>query len=185
VPDVVPFDDGKHLQARLETWSEAEVHPSFTSYHLRDRQPIDRHLRRLETSVTLPDGTPVTAPLSFSGRLAFLGYEWTEGPPTPEGPVSLLTYWRVEDPPAARLKIFVHLLDPGQGLIAQHDGLASPPLGWATGDLIVQKHTFSLPADLPSGQYSLRTGIYHASADGERLKVLTADSLLLYSLDIR
>jgi hypothetical protein len=185
VPDIVPFDDEKHLEARLETWTQVEVSPAFTSYHLRDRGTIGRHLRQLETSVTLPDGTRVAVPISFSGHLAFLGYEWTEGPPDLEGPVSLLTYWRVETPPDDPLKIFVHLLDPGQSLIAQHDGLASPPQGWATGDLIVQKHTFSLPTNLPSDQYSLRTGIYHASDDGERLKALTADSLLLYSLEIR
>jgi hypothetical protein len=185
VPEVVSFDDQRELQRRLETWSEIQPHSSFTSYRLQDRGLLNQHLQRLETQATLPDGTSVAVPVSFSGHLAFLGYEWTKGPPTPEGFVSLLTYWRVETPPADRLKIFVHLLDPGESLIAQHDGLASPPQGWASGDLIVQKHTFPLPADLPSGQYSLRVGVYYALADGERLEALTADSLLLYSLEIR
>jgi 4-amino-4-deoxy-L-arabinose transferase-like glycosyltransferase len=185
VPDVVPFDDEKDLRARLEAWSDVETYPSFTRYYVQDRALLDRHLRRLETGIALPDGTPVAAPVSFGGRLAFLGYEWTAGPPTQEGRVSLLTYWRVEIPPVDRVKIFVHLLDDVQGLTAQHDGLASPPQGWATGDLIVQKHTFSLPADLPPGQYPLRVGVYYASAGGERLSALTADSLLLYSLEIR
>jgi hypothetical protein len=185
VPEVVPFDDQKDIQRRLETWTEVETYPSFTSYHLQDRTSLERRLQRLETNITLPDGTPITLPVSFSGRLAFLGYEWVEKPSTPEGAVSLLTYWRVQTPPANRIKIFVHLLDDTRNLIAQHDGLASPPQGWASGDLIVQKHTFCLPDRLPSGQYPLEVGVYYDSASGERLNALTVDSLLLYSLEIR
>jgi hypothetical protein len=185
VPDVVPFDEEGDLQERLRAWSQAITYPSFTGYRLQHGALLDQHLQQLETGVALPDGTPVAVPVSFAGHLAFLGYEWTAGPPTPGGSVSLLTYWRVETPPADRVKIFVHLSDDVQGPIVQHDGLASPPQGWATGDLIVQKHTFSLPADLPAGKYPLRVGVYDASAGGERLNALTADSLLLYSLEIR
>ncbi|MGD2143253.1 MAG: glycosyltransferase family 39 protein [Anaerolineae bacterium] len=185
VPEVVPFDDQKDLQRRLETWSKVETYPSFASYRLQDGAPLDRHLQRLETNITLPDGTPIMLPVSFTGRLAFLGYEWAEKPSTPEGSVSLLTYWRVQTPPANRIKIFVHLLDDTRNLVAQHDGLASPPQGWTSGDLIVQKHTFSLPDRLPPGQYPLQVGVYYDSARGERLNALTADSLLLYSLEIR
>jgi hypothetical protein len=154
---------------------------------------LDWHLQRLDTGVSLPNGTPVAMPVSFAGRLSFLGYEWLQRPSAPGGTVSLLTYWRVQVPPATRIKIFVHLVDEAAGgrgnIIAQDDGLGSPPQGWAAGDLLVQKHVLSLPADLSLpgsglGQYAVQTGLYYDSEGGERLSALTADHLLLYSLEV-
>jgi hypothetical protein len=191
VPQVVPFDEQGDLRRRLAAWTEVTVHPSFTSYYLRDGAALAAHLRQLETGVTLPDGTPVALPISFSGRLSFLGYEWLQRPPAVEGSLSLLTYWRVQLPPATRIKVFAHLLgeaDSGPApIIAQDDGLGSPPQGWMDGDLLVQKHVLSLPPDLPLpqpglDQFSMEVGVYYDSDGGERLSALTGDRLLLYSL---
>jgi hypothetical protein len=190
VPRVVPFDLEGTLKHRLAAWTEISVHPSFTSYRVRDRAALDRQLQQLESEVALPDGTPVDLPVSFAGRLSLLGYEWLQGSWAPGGTVSLLTYWRVEVPPVSRIKVFVHLLDQpaeaGGETIAQDDGLGSPPQGWEAGDLLVQKHTLSLPADLPwpehnLGQYPIQIGLYYDSDGGARLSALTADHLLLYS----
>jgi len=238
VPQVVPFD--VDLQERLLGWGAVIPPPwrgdkrgdSFTSYRLSDDAALRRALQRLETTVALPDGTPVTLPVSFGGRLAFLGYERIlppGGEGTPEDSLTLLTYWRVEEPPffappqsppilgergekggeqspgvgalaplspriggeglgergpePQALKIFVHLLGEHDTPIAQHDGLGSPPHGWVAGDLVVQKHVIPLPAGLPPGQYRLYAGIYDSATD-DRLPVLTADRLLLYSLEV-
>jgi hypothetical protein len=104
--------------------------------------------------------------------------------------VSLLTYWRVQAPPSSAIKVFVHLLDEGregqQTVIAQDDGMGSPPEGWAEGDLLIQKHVIPLPTELSSAEvdlspYSFQVGVYYAAEDGERLPTLTGDRLLLYS----
>jgi 4-amino-4-deoxy-L-arabinose transferase-like glycosyltransferase len=188
VPQVVPFD--ADLQERLLAWgatTENDESASFAIYHLSDDASLRRALEHLETTATLPDGAAVSLPVSFGERrgaaLTFLGYEQLPSSPIPGGSLTLLTYWRVEAPPSSPLKIFVHLLDKSGAPIAQHDGLGSPPDGWAAGDLIVQKHTVSLPADLAPGPYALQVGLYDA-ATGDRLPVLTADRLLLYSLEV-
>jgi 4-amino-4-deoxy-L-arabinose transferase-like glycosyltransferase len=190
VPRVVPFDVQGALEDRLAAWTEVKVHPSFTSYRVRDSAALDRQLRELDSETTLPDGTPVDVPVSFAGRLSFLGYEWLERSWEPGGTLALLTYWRVEVPPVSRIKVFVHLLDQpaeaGGEIVAQGDGLGSPPQGWEAGDLLVQKHILSLPADLPwpehdRGQYPIHIGLYYDSDGGARLSALTADHLLLYS----
>ena len=214
VPQVVPFDVDLH--ERLLEWGAVVLPPwrgdkrgvPFTSYHLSDGADgarIRRDLQHLETTAVLPDGTPVALPVSFGGRLAFLGYErilppgggirrgwWflppgggiRGGAPTPGDSLTLLTYWRVEKPSSSTPpKIFVHLLGESDAPIAQHDGLGSPLRGWVAGDLIVQKHTIPLPADIPPGQYHLQVGLYD-SATNVRLPVLTADHLLLYSLEV-
>jgi len=180
VPQVVPFD--ADLRERLLRWGAiAETAPSFTTYRLTDGAALYRDLPGLETMVALPDGTPVVLPVSFGGHLAFLGYERLGRVSPTDDSIILLTYWRVEEPPSMPLKIFVHLLGESAAPIAQHDGLGSPPHGWASGDLIVQKHIIHLPADLPPGQYPFQMGVYE-TATGVRLPVLTTDRLLLFLL---
>ncbi len=186
VPQVVPFDDD--LRARLLGWGavvEPDSRSSFTAYHLVGGAGAAQ-LQYLETAATLPDGAPVALPTSFAGQLAFLGYEWLEETPHPGDAVPLLTYWRVEAPPTARLKVFVHLLDSAGEMVAQHDGLGSPPERWRTGDLIVQRHTLSLPADRPAGPHTPVIGLYEAQGPGTRLMLWPddADHLALAPLEV-
>ena len=184
VPRIVPFD--VDLQERLLAWGavvEADAQGSFTSYRLSDEAAVRRDLQRLETTAATADGTPVRLPVSFGGRLSFLGYEWLRQRFAPGDSSTLLTYWRVETPPPVLLKLFVHLLGGSDVPIAQHDGLGSPPHGWAAGDLIVQKHVLSLSADLPPGLYRLQLGVYNAPA-GPRLSAAGADRLLLPPVEV-
>jgi len=152
----------------------ANPQSSFTSYRLPDGANgarIRRDLQRLETTAALPDGTPVVLPVSFGGRLAFLGYEWLHSADISS--VTLLTYWRVETPSSATLKVFVHLIDDAGEPVAQHDGLGSPPRGWESGDLIVQRHLIPLPASLPAGLHTPVLGLYETQGLGSRLPVLS------------
>jgi 4-amino-4-deoxy-L-arabinose transferase-like glycosyltransferase len=190
VPQVVPLDGD--LEMRLLEWgslAEAGSQPSFASYRLPDNAVVERDLQRLETTAALPDGSPVALPVSFGGRLALLGYEWTRQTFAPGDSPALLTYWRVETPPPIPLKVFVHLrpwrhlLGESDTPIAQHDGLGSPPHGWAAGDLVVQKHVLPLPADISPGLYKLHLGIYNAPA-GPRLSVAGADRLILPPIEV-
>jgi len=190
VPQVVPLDGD--LEMRLLEWgslAEAGSQPSFASYRLPDNAVVERDRRRLETTAALPDGSPVALPVSFGGRLALLGYEWTRQTFAPGDSPALLTYWRVETPPPIPLKVFVHLrprrhlLGESDTPIAQHDGLGSPPQGWAAGDLVVQKHVLPLPVDLPLGLYRLHLGVYNAPA-GPRLSIAGADRLILPPIEV-
>ena len=185
VPQGVPFDPA--LEARLLEWgavTRMDSRAAFASYLLSDDAALRSHLARLENTVSLPEGMPVTLPVPFGEWLAFLGYEWLGQRPTPGDSPALLTYWRVEEPSPTRLKVFVHLIGERSNTpIAQHDGLGSPPHGWAAGDLIIQKHIISIPADLPAGQYSLQMGVYD-TVTNVRSFVLAADRLLLYAFEV-
>ncbi len=193
VPQVVPFD--VDLREQLLEWGAVVLPPwrgdkrgvSFTSYRLSDGADgaeIRRDLQYLETTAALPDGTPVAVPVSFDGRLVFLGYEWLQQSSAPGGFLTLLTYWRIEAPSSVTLKIFVHLIDDAGELVAQHDGLGSPPRGWGPGDLIVQRHLIPLPAGLPTGLYTPILGLYETQDPGHRLTVGAVDHLVLPSLEV-
>ena len=184
VPQVVPFD--ADLQERLLGMGAiVVVDPlsSFTSYHIPDNADMRRHLEHLETVAVLPDGTSAILPLSFGRRMTLLGYERLQHSIVPGGFLTLLTYWRVELPNSTPLRAFVHLLGESDAPVAQHDRLGSPPRGWTAGDLIIQKHIIPIPIDLPDGRYRVQTGLYDPST-GDRLPVLTADRLLLYSFEV-
>jgi 4-amino-4-deoxy-L-arabinose transferase-like glycosyltransferase len=184
VPQVVPFD--VDLEERLLEWgavAEAGPQSSFVGYRLSDDAALRRGLQRLETVAATPDGASLALPVSFGGRLTFVGYEWLRQTFAPGDSAALLTYWRVETPSTAPLKVFVHVLGESDASVAQHDGLGSPPRGWAAGDLLVQKHVLSVPADLSPGLYSLQLGVYNAPA-GPRLPVAGADRLFLPPVEV-
>ena len=182
VPRVVPFDS--ELEQRLSYWAtEEERDASYTAYRIsKDTLPCEQ-LPVINVLASWPDGSPVALPVSFAGLLSYLGHERLQQVVRAGGRVTLLTYWCVEEPAAAPLKAFVHLAGESDRPIAQYDGLASPPDGWHAGDLIVQKHTIDLPADLNPGQYSLLVGVYYAETN-DRLDAPAADSLVLGALRV-
>jgi hypothetical protein len=182
VPQVVPLD--VDLQERLLRWGAAlVVDPlsSFASYRLPE--DVRHHLEHLETLAAVPDGAPAALPLSFDGQMTLLGYERLHHAAAPGGSLTLLTYWRVERSVSTPLRVFLHLLGDTESPVAQHDGLGSPPHRWMPGDLIIQKHTIAIPTDLQEGRYHVQTGLYDPTT-GDRLTVLTADRLLLYSFEV-
>jgi len=182
VPEVAPFDPG--LRARLLAWGGREVGRAgdpFAEYVLPAASAVEAALPGMQ--VFLPEGSAAALPASFDGYLALVGVEWLEREATPGGRLSLLTVWRVESPPPGPLKVFVHLLDAGGRLRAQHDGLQSPPRGWSPGDLILQKHVLDLPGDLEPGDYTLQVGLYRAP-DGPRLSACGTDRLVLTPITV-
>ena len=174
IPRVVPFDDQETMRRYLTTWADVEPYDSFISYHPH-RTVVERHLGDLQRDARLPDGTKISLPASFDGRLTLVGYEWLRDEESKV--MTLFTYWRVQDPPSVRLKIFLHLLRDGK-LVAQDDGLASPPQGWMRDDLIIQKQVLPLASDPSPGLYTAEVGLYNALSLS-RLSVKGEDRLLL------
>ena len=86
-------------------------------------------------------------------------------------PVDLL--WQAAEAPGEPLVVVVQLLDAAGHVVA---GLEAQPLdgryptqAWAAGELVRDRHTLSLPADLAPGAYRLIVGMYRA-ADRARLE---------------
>jgi hypothetical protein len=60
--------------------------------------------------------------------------------------------------------VFVHLVDESGRIVAEHNSIpqqgAFPMTAWTPGDWLEDSHTLQLPADLPTGSYRLRVGLY-------------------------
>ncbi len=76
--------------------------------------------------------------------------------------------WTVLDHPDENWKVFVHLIDGGNQVIAQQD---APPLGgsfptflwfpkWVPGQTVFDPYRLTVPADTPPGDYQIEVGMY-------------------------
>ncbi len=85
-------------------------------------------------------------------------------------PVTLI--WRADELMDDSYHVFVHLLGPDGGLVAQSDGVpadwARRTTGWLPGEFVVDARTLSAPPGLAPGTYTLAAGLYRP-ADGARL----------------
>ena len=79
-------------------------------------------------------------------------------------PLGLTLFWESLADLDESYKVFIHIINEAGAIIAQADNLPAagfaPTFRWRKGDLIRDTHTINLPADLPSGQYQVQTGLY-------------------------
>jgi mannosyltransferase len=115
-----------------------------------------------------------TLGLRLGQDVELLGYDLDTGAAVPGGTIEVTLYWRGKGATDRSYKVFTHLGDGRNPPLAQHDG---PPGGgccptdtWIEGEVVVDQHVISLPADMPPGNYELLVGMYHESSD-QRLPV--------------
>ena len=100
------------------------------------------------------------------------------GPPRPGDRLHLTLTWQATRPFERDLKLFVHLLDASDRIVAQVDppaGAGAGPEGadyftsqWDPGQLIANDIVITVPLDAPPGPYRLAFGLY----DGDTLERL-------------
>jgi hypothetical protein len=95
---------------------------------------------------------PTTIPLNIHGPLQA------------EDTLLLNVVWQPLQPLPADLKIFVHLVDPNNNVLAQFDGPpqqgSHPTSQWLPGELITDAYPLLFPADAPPGPYRIFLGLY-------------------------
>ena len=130
----------------------------------------------------------VVAPATFGTDLRLQGYDFL---PAADGGRELNLYWAVlpssSHTERSDLVTFVHVLDAENNLVAQFDG---PPLEglrptsqWPPGALVVDRRTLRLPADLPSGSYTLMVGLYDPTSMARTAVVPEGDAGSIFSPD--
>ncbi len=105
----------------------------------------------------------------FGSSLALMGYDLQTPRLAPGQQLLVVTAWQTHGPlPEAVL--FTHLLGPDGVPVAQADRLDVPSDSWQEGDTFLQLHHFTIPDDLPPGEYPLVVGVY-TQPDGKRLSI--------------
>ncbi len=131
----------------------------------------------------------VSQSATFSNGWSCLGYTLADAPDAQHP--QLTVYWRIGEnfiPLAPRpieilsgtpipLRIFSHILHPDGTVLAGDDRLDVDPATLRPGDEFLQAFRFTLPADLPPGEYPVEMGLYHP-VSGERIPLTTGDDHL-------
>lgn len=98
-----------------------------------------------------------------SGWLQFRGAQ-VQRQATPGGSVAVTTYWSRQAAPATEPALSVRLLDVGGKVVAQFDGPIQqglyPPDAWSPGEVVPDRKTLTLAADLAPGEYAMVVILY-------------------------
>ena len=111
----------------------------------------------------------------------------------PGGTVEVTLRWQTRRSISAHYVVFVHLMGPDGGLVAQQDmEPVTPTTSWVPGVVVEDLHQVVIPGDQPAGTYQLRTGIYPQGQPGYRLQVVDpglttaeSDSILIAEIEVK
>jgi hypothetical protein len=91
---------------------------------------------------------------------------------------NLTLIWNTDNTTSTSLRLFVHILDAENHIVAQSDSIPAnwtrPTTNWIPEEYIVTSHQF----DLSTGDYRVRIGWYDPIT-GERVTINTSDSYTL------
>jgi hypothetical protein len=129
---------------------------------------------------------PLSVTLGDNARL--VGYQTALS----RGALDITLAWRALGATDSRRKVFVHLLNASEQVVAQHDGEPAgdlrPTSDWVAGEYIVDQHRVNL-ANVPPGDYRVEVGMYDL-ASGDRLPLFvrgveqTGDRVILTTVHV-
>jgi hypothetical protein len=122
-----------------------------------------------------PDSTPPTvADYRFDHGIRLYGYDLPDSG-TPGQPITIRFWWKTSQKVGQTLTQFLHFY-PADGsedfFVFDHEPFDSrlPFADWPDGLDAIDRHTITLPADMPPGEYRVHTGIYDPNT-GNRVPV--------------
>ncbi|MFC1976369.1 glycosyltransferase family 39 protein [Chloroflexota bacterium] len=131
----------------------------------------------LETRPRQFDAPSITHPAGITfgdaAQIKLIGYD-SPSPLSPGDALPVTLYWQAGAEMDLDYTVFVQLLNSAGQVAAQVDlqplGGAAPTTTWLPGEILTDPYTLQLSPDLPSGDYRLIAGLYHAPT-GQRLPV--------------
>ena len=98
----------------------------------------------------------------FGDAVRLIGMDGPKNAVQPGKKVTLVYYWEVLKPPGSTWKIFGHLEGPGKRQGLDHHPIRNLyPIGrWKTGDIIIDKQTFTLDKEFKGGKAKLWVGFF-------------------------
>jgi len=118
---------------------------------------------------------PIPLQVGLADRIVLESAELQQMTFQPGEVIAVTLHWRALHSISTHYVVFVHLVGPDGGLVAQQDAEpVIPTTTWAPGVEIVDSHLVTIPAGQPAGQYQLRTGMYLQGQPNSRLSVVDA-----------
>ena len=110
-----------------------------------------------------------------------LGFDVTRAQVAPGETIDLTLYWQAQAETDRSYKVFVHVLDATEQIVAQADSIpvdgSRPTTGWLPGEVIADRYSVALPAGLPAGPYHISAGMYDPE-NNARLKTTGGEEII-------
>lgn len=185
----------RHQRLFALYWGDRESDPQrfverWLSTHAYPAQDVWRgNVRFVIYGVPAQMPTPNPTPLGvrFGPHIRLESYTLLSRRLRPGDVLALTLTWTTETPLTEAYKVFVHLYDAGDRILAQHDsepgaGL-QPTMIWVPGEAVRDHHGVLIPLQATPGTYRLAIGLYRS--DGSRLTLEDgADRLFLGDITI-
>ncbi len=134
-----------------------------------------------------PPPLDVTLNAPLGDVVTLLGANLSTSTLSPGDTFTVTLVWQARAEMTTGYRVFLHLLAPDGSLITQSDGEPShwtrPTTGWMPGEVILDEHELTLPADAPHGLYRLQAGMYTLK-DG-RLSTPDGDAVQLLKISVK
>lgn len=127
-------------------------------------------------------GLDIPIGIHLGGVTQLLGANVEPAAPSIRPPATLTVTlaWQAEREMGTSYHVFLHLEGPDGQLMAQSDGepasWARPTTGWLPGEIVLDERVLHVPADAPSGTYTLVAGLYEPG--GPRLTTPDGDDVI-------
>ncbi|HEM61543.1 MAG TPA: hypothetical protein ENO24_04580 [Chloroflexi bacterium] len=109
-------------------------------------------------SITYP------SPARLGEGIELLGYDLDKLEVEAGGSLRLTLYWHALRGGEASYSVFNHLIDEGEHIWGQKDGVpgngALPTSGWVDGEYVTDEYVIPVREDTPPGEYVIETGMY-------------------------
>ncbi len=115
--------------------------------------------------------------VDFGGSIRLLGYDIEPATAQAGSSLKITLHWQGVAQADTSYKVFVHLLDGDERIVAQDDSLPragqAPVTSWMRDEVVSDSHELALPPGVPAGRYRLEMGLYDP-ASGARVPVLAS-----------
>jgi hypothetical protein len=124
-----------------------------------------------------PGVTPNATNVNFGDQIELVGYTVSDLSMQPKQSVTVTVYWRAKQKLRVDYSAFVHVVNPQTTEIyGGADGMPKPTSQLEIGEIIEDKHTFTINDSAPPGQWMVEVGLYeYANGEFKRLRVITPD----------
>jgi len=125
-----------------------------------------------------PRGNAQTLDAKLGNEITLTSYVLDTRAARADDVLTLTLNWRAERTPSARYKVFVHLLDASNRVVAQRDAEPVSNLRltttWRASEPIADNYGIFIEPNTPQGDYRIEIGMYRVS-DGTRLPIVARD----------
>lgn len=161
LPSTMPPDEYRIVVGVYDPESDRRLVAHDAAGRLLGDDPVIATIRieKDKTSI-LASQLPIEQPLYVDmGEIRFIGYVPPRQTITAGEPFSLGLYWRARDKPRGDYVVAVQLRDVGGRVAFEHAGRPAhnvyPTTQWDAGEVLRDWHDFTLPSNLPAGDYAI------------------------------